>query len=167
MRLAVECFADHTVLRFLKEDCALSMLQDLHVYSQGEVVRAVLIQGLAEVGMVDEDPNKPHHRKRDETQLIAQGVDVDVRALGGRHLLIVKPDLERCYLKAVKRLKLETGFGGPSEMHAELSRGWQSRKHRDFAKELADLRAVSREKSIPCFVTELEDALRSLVSRTG
>ena len=128
MRLAVECFADHTVFRFLREHCGFTNLQALHAYSQGEVVKAVLVDGLAEVGMVDEDPNKSHHRKRDEAKLVTPGVDVEVRSLDGRHLSIVKPDLERCHLNAMNRLKLQTAFKGPSRKCTVSSRGGGSPK---------------------------------------
>ncbi|HEY2728634.1 MAG TPA: hypothetical protein VGK52_01760 [Polyangia bacterium] len=163
LRVAVECFADLDLLEFLRDHCDLPNLVDHHAYSQGEVVKAVFEKGRADVGIVDEDPNRSHHSLRDRMKIIRTGVDVDVHELGGRRLLVVKPELEKSFVRAMSRIKQESHFKTSSEMHRVLS-SQTSRQHDRFKAELMHLRDAYASKKIKNLVSELADALREVVS---
>jgi len=107
---AVECFADEDVVAFVREELHLD-IKRRHSFSQGEVIQDVFVRHLASIGMVDEDPGKSHHGLRDEMQRVFSGVQLDVRRRDARHLIIVKPELEDCFLDAMRRVGLESSLG--------------------------------------------------------
>lgn len=162
MRIAVECFADLTLLKFMRDQCGLPQLIDRHSYSQGEVVKAVFETGRADAGIVDEDPGKSHHRLRDNAHVIGRGIDVEVLELNHRRLFLVKPDLETCFIRGMKRVKESCSFNNASQMHRMLSTSSSRREHERFARDLGLLRDASARLSVPSLVSELEDGLRAL-----
>ena len=164
MRIAVECFADLSLLEFLRDSCGFKGLVDHHAYSQGEVIKAVFEKGRALAGIVDEDPGKPHHRLRDRTTLVRDGVDVEVRQLDGKYLFVVKPDLEVCFLRAFRKTKLSSRFDTASRMHRILGVSSSPREHRLFKEELGRLRDAGAKQNVPIFVSELEKGLREFVA---
>jgi hypothetical protein len=108
---AFECFADREVARFLRLACGLRF-KEIHAYSQGEVVNEVTERGRAIAGMVDEDPGRTHHRRRDAMAVISRTDDLEVRRGDNRHLVIVRPDLETCFLRSMDKLGLNCALGG-------------------------------------------------------
>lgn len=159
MRIAIECFADFTLLEFLRDTCGLKRLTDHHAHSQGEVIKAVFEKERAGAGIVDEDPGKSHHRLRDKTRLVRSGIDIEVRELDGKLLFVVKPNLEECFFRALARTKQASWFESPSRMHRILGVS-SSREHARFKDELGLLRDAGIRLHVPTFVSELESGLR-------
>jgi hypothetical protein len=98
---AFECFADQDVFLFLRDERKLTV-SGLHSYGQGAVVTSVLTKRRAVVGMVDEDPRSTHHRLRDQMQVILSTSSLELRMREDRYLIIVKPELEECFLRSMK-----------------------------------------------------------------
>jgi hypothetical protein len=158
--LAVECFADEDVVAFVRDELKLSVKR-LHSFSQGEVIKDVFLKNRAEIGIVDEDPGKTHHRLRDEMQVVSSTVDIEVRRRDGRHLIIIKPELEECFLRSMKRVGVDSKLpSNAGDLQAILNIGGDA-KHETFREELALLHRTSRKKKMASFVTDLEDVLRS------
>ncbi len=158
---AFECFADRDVLHFLRDDCRLP-LKPFHAYGQGEVVNAVLVKRTAEIGMVDEDPLTSHHSERDRTEIISTTRDLVVRRREDQHLIIVKPELEECFLRSVRVAGLTSKLPvRADELRAILNIPGHS-KHGVFREELKALFDESRRRKIQTFVTDLESAVRQL-----
>lgn len=161
--LAFECYADQDVCLFLKETLAFPFKRQ-HSYSQGEVINDLLKKGRADIGLVDEDPGASHRRGRDAMPVVATTTDVELRSRGDRHLFILKPNVERCFLKGVARLglpselpstasDLERRLAHPDNRHAD---------HKLFRRELELLHRESVSKKTPTFLTDLEHHLRQL-----
>ena len=163
MRIAVECFADFTLLEFLRDTCGIRALTDHHAHSQGEVIKAVFEKGRADAGIVDEDPGKSHHKLRDRTTLVRPGIDVDVQRLEGRFLFVVKPNLEVCFFRAMTRTKQSSWFKDASQMHRILGVS-SSREHPRFKEELRLLRDAGAKRNVPTFLSELEQGLKEIVA---
>lgn len=164
MRFAYECFADADVFFFLKTYCRLP-LDGFHGFGQGPVVEAVLVKGTAEIGMVDEDPLSSHHRERDRTQLVTESPSLQVRRRNDRHLLIVRPNLETCFLRSMRLVNLQSELGErPTDLHPVLNLPMHP-KHRIFRQQLEELHVRARERRVDTLVTELEDAVRNIVQR--
>jgi len=163
---AYECFADADVFRFLKESCRLP-LEGFHGFGQGPVVEAVLVKERAEIGMVDEDPLSSHHRERDRMESV-RGLEsplLEVRRRNERYLLIVRPDLETCFLHSMRLVDLRSDLGDqPADLGAFLNLP-RHPKHQLFRQELEALHARSRERRIATLVTELERAVRHIVQK--
>ncbi len=140
-------------------------LYKVHSGSQGDVINDVFIRRKAEIGMVDEDPGKSHHRLRDEMHVVESRRDVELRRREDRHLIIIKPELEECFLRSMKRVDLDTKLPKRAgDLQSVLNLPNQP-KHKAFQAELAQLYRTSREKNVPTFVTELADFLRMLLQR--
>jgi len=161
--LAFECYADEDVARFLGEHCHLP-LRRLHRYGQGQVVDAVLIRGVAAIGLVDEDPGKPHHGQRDRTTVVSETVDLIHRRKGDRHLFVVRPDLEECFLACTRRLGIVPRDLPQDARELRTLLGLhRHRTHEAFRRELASLHRESRSRAIATFVTDLETGLRAVL----
>lgn len=163
---AYECFADADVFRFLKETCQLP-LEGFHGFGQGPVVEAVLVKDRAEIGMVDEDPLSSHHRERDRMEAVREleSASLDVRRRNDRYLLIVRPDLEVCFLRSMRRVGLQSKLGDrPADLRTFLNLPRHPR-HQLFRQELEVLYSHSRERRIDTLVTDLERAVRSIMRR--
>ncbi len=161
--LAFECYADQDVYLFLKESLAFPFKRQ-HSYSQGEVINDLLQKGRADIGLVDEDPGASHHRSRDAMPVVATTTDVELRSQGDRHLFILKPNLERCFLKAVARLGLPSGLpSDASDLERRLAH--PDNRHADHKLFRLELGLVHREsvtKKTATFLTDLEHHLRQL-----
>ncbi|MGH7150887.1 MAG: hypothetical protein ACREIU_09320, partial [Planctomycetota bacterium] len=152
-RVAIECFADEDLIHVLARVCGLP-LKGLHRFGQGQVVEAVFERGTAEIGIVDEDPDKPHHRTRDATEVAGQTEHVAWRRRGDRHLFLIRPDLETCFLRSWSR------FGGtpkglperPADLQRLLNRPPPFAAHEAFRRALAALREESRRRRATSFV---------------
>jgi hypothetical protein len=159
---AYECYADEDVFRFLRDGCKLP-LRSFHGFGQGEVINAVLVRQTAEIGMVDEDPFSSHHRHRDNTQVVSTTTDLIVRRQGNRHLIIVRPDLEECFLRSMSRVNIDSVLPHrASERRASLNNS-SSAKHMVFREELAALHRESKARNVGTFVTDLEAIIRGLL----
>lgn len=159
---AYECYADDDVFHFLKDECKLS-LRSFHGFGQGEVVNAVFVRQTADIGMVDEDPFSSHHSQRDKAQLVSETNDLALCRQGNRHLIIVKPDLEECFLRSMQRVRLDSKLPRRAgELRALLNLPNQA-KHKLFLEELVALHRESKTRKIGTFVTELENILRGLL----
>jgi hypothetical protein len=62
----------------------------------------------ARLGLVDEDPLGTHHVLRDRLEVVSRSQSIEIRRSGERYLVVLRPDLERCFLASVKRLKCES-----------------------------------------------------------
>ncbi len=156
---AFECFADQDLFLVLRDACGLP-LDKRHSYSQGEVVNDVLVHGYARIGLVDEDPGRSHHRRRDSMAVVRRTDDVEHRSSGGRHLIVVRPDLEQCFLRGM----VAAGVQLPSQL-ANLERRLadsdpRRSAHVAFREELESLR--ERRGS---FVAEIERIVRSILEQ--
>jgi len=111
--------------------------------------------------MVDEDPHSSHHKLRDTMFLVRASDDLELRRRDQRHLIVVKPDLERCFLRSMKRVGLESSLPeDPEQLQAILNLP-NHPKHDVFRSELAELRDASRARNIGTLMTRLEDELRA------
>jgi len=146
-------------LEFLRDSCGLKGIVDHHAYSQGRVIEAVFEKAVADAGIVDEDPGRPHHRLRDQARVVKTGVDVDVLELRGKRLCVIKPDLEKCFIGAMKRVKAESWFQNAGRMHQILASS-ASREHKRFKDELELLRQIEVGKRMSALISELVAALK-------
>ena len=162
-RVAIECYADEDLVQVMAERGGLR-LRGLHRYGQGQVVDAVLVRGTADVGIVDEDPGKSHHPARDRTEVVEATEDVVWRRRGERHLFVIKPDLEACFLRSSKRIgrRPKDLPNEPAELQRMLNRPRPSAEHAAFRRELAILRDDSDRKGKTTFVAELERMIRAI-----
>ena len=134
----------------------------LHSFSQGEVINDVFLRQKAEIGIVDEDPGKTHHKLRDTMQVVLSKADLELRRREGRHLVIIKPELEDCFLRSMKRIDVESELPSDArDLQAILNIGG-NKKHETFRQELALLHRASQRKKQASFVTDLENVLRSI-----
>lgn len=144
---AYKCYADKDVFLFLKEERGLP-IEGLHGFGAGEVVNEVLIRGRADIGMVDEDPLSSHHAQRDEPQLVSTTENLMVRRRRDRYLLIVKPELEECFLRSVRLVGLESRLPNrPADLRALLGIP-NNPKHRAFREELSSLYRESKARRV-------------------
>lgn len=158
---AYECFADEDVFRFLR-DALHFPIRSLHAFGQGPVVHELLVSQRADIGMVDEDPLSSHHRQRDTTEVVSTSDDIMHRRRGDRHLIILRPALEECFLRSVKRAGLESGLPSrPAELRTLLNIPGH-RVHQRFREELRALHRESQARSVRTLVTELEAVLRRI-----
>jgi hypothetical protein len=159
---AYECYADEDVFYFLRDDCRLP-IRHLHGYGQGDVVNAVFVNHTADVGMVDEDPFSSHHSQRDKAQLVSETNDLALCRQGNRHLIIVKPDLEECFLRSMQRVRLDSKLPRRAgELRAILNLPNHA-KHKIFREELVALHRESKARNVGTFVTDLEAIIRGLL----
>ena len=127
------------------------------------MINDVFVKHRAEFGMVDEDPGKSHHQLRDQMHVVESRRDVELRRREGRHLIVIKPELEECFLRSMKRAGLDTELAlNVRDLQAILNLP-DHPKHRVFRAELARLYRTSRQKNVATFVTDLADVLRGLV----
>ena len=162
MVFAYECYADEDIFRFLRDECKLP-LRGFHGFGQGEVINAVLVKQTAEIGMVDEDPFSSHHRQRDNTQVVSTTTDLIARRQGNRHLIIVRPDLEECFLRSMSRVNIESVLPRRAGELRSILNIPHHPKHQKFREELGALYRASKARPVETFVTELEKIVRDLL----
>jgi hypothetical protein len=162
MRLtcAFECYADQDLVLFLREECNLA-LDARHSFGQGEVINDLLKKAVADFGIVDEDPNSSHHPLRDQMRVVWKTDNLELRERSGRHLIIVKPELEDCFLAGVRRVKLESTLPSKPKDLQRLLNIPGHLAHSVFRQELRDMHRAARERKVPTLVTDLEDAVRT------
>ena len=145
----------------MRDDCKLP-LDHFHGFGKGEVVNEVLVRRRADVGMVDEDPMSSHHARRDAMELVSETNDTQLRRSKDRHVIVIKPNLEQCFLRSMKRVELESTLGErPQDLRARLNLPKHS-AHKDFRRDLSTLYQVSRARKVATFIIELEEILRKL-----
>lgn len=159
---AFECYADEDIFIFLRDQRRLP-LRKFHGFGQGEVVNALLIRETAEIGMVDEDPGRSHHRERDNTVVVETTTELQMRRRGGRHLILLRPTLEECFLRGMRTLQLASRLPTrESDLHAILNVPNRA-KHAQFREELEILYEESRGRRLETFITKLEDVVQPLI----
>ena len=146
----------------LRDHCRLPLVR-LHSFSQGEVINDLLVRRRVGIGMVDEDPGRSHHRLRDTMQLELENEDIEVRKRDGRHLLVLKPDLEQCFLRSIRRLHAESALPAAAPALRAILNLPNHPKHVTFRQELAQVRELGRSQGVATFVTRLEDAVGEVV----
>jgi hypothetical protein len=158
---AYECYADQDVFEFLKQERP-GTLKGLHSFGQGEVVNDVFIKGKAQVGMVDEDPGKPHHPHRERVRVISRSDDIEVRRdKSGRCLILLIPALEECFLRSWNGVGLsKLPFDAP-ELRRRLNTPGGA-CHQEFRRDLRALHERSVETKRLCFTTELVRVVHDL-----
>lgn len=162
VKLAYECFADGDVVALLQGTCGLP-LEGRHARSQGNVVN-LLRDGHVRIGLVDEDPQGPHHRFRDVMPVVTSTSDVEWRRLADRHLLIVKPELEPCLLRSFQRLQFRSSLPKtPRELHGLLNVP-NPRQHAVLRRELAVAHAQARDGGVTSLTIELERIVREILA---
>ncbi len=160
--LAFECYADGDVIDFLLGDCRIP-LKRFHAYGQGEVVNAVFVRKRANVGLVDEDPLSSHHRERDKTSLVRDASNLQLRRQGDRFLILLRPDLEACFLRGVSVLGMTSKLPARApDLHGVLNVPNTS-KHDLFRAELRQMHEQSKRRNISTFIAELEGMVCELL----
>jgi hypothetical protein len=163
IRFAFECYADQDVVMVLRDECQLP-LKRRHSFGQGDVVNDLLRSDQAEIGMVDEDPLSSHHPLRDKMHVEQTTEDVEIRRRQGKRLVILKPDLEECFIRSMKRVGVPlTVARNAKELH-EILNIPNHPKHAEFREQLRELLDASRAKHVPAFITDLEQAVRTSIS---
>jgi hypothetical protein len=139
-------------------------IESRHSGSQGDVINN-LKRGLAEIGMVDEDPGSTHHSMRSQMQTVTKSEDLEHRVKGDRHLIIVKPDLESCFLRTAGRIKMETGLpGGWKDLHRILAVQQDKKAHEAFRNALRSCYEHFKSSRRENFVSELVRITKELTS---
>lgn len=159
---AFECYADENVYRFLREYCALPLVAR-HEFGQGPIVTGVFVKRTVDIGLVDEDPGRPHHSERDRAELISRSANVEYRRYGGNHLIIVRPALEECFLRSMRVANLQTELPMKAvELRGLLGqpRGGQ---HTRFYADLVRLHETSRAEQLTTVVGEIEGLVRTIL----
>ncbi len=106
--------------------------------------------------MVDEDPGSSHHPLRDQMEVIHRTDDLEIRRRSGRHLIILKPELEDCFLRSMRRASLKTNLPlNPKELQKLLNLP-KHPAHKTFREELSELYKVATAQRINTFITDLE-----------
>lgn len=160
--VAFECFADQDLFLFLKDVAGLP-IRKRHSYSQGEVINDLLERDLADIAIVDEDPGASHHRLRDSLPVVETSGDIEIRARGAKSIVIVRPDLEKCFLRGMGRLNLKSDLTrAAGDLHRRLAQSNSLHAdHRTFREDLARLRQAAHERRTHSFVTAIEAHVRS------
>ena len=165
---AWECFADTDVARCLLIECGLDFHidpADSHAHCQGNVVNHLFHEGKASFGMVDEDPKRSHHSTRDILTFVYRGAYLDWGVFEDKYLIVLKPELERCFLESMKTVELCSAMAkDPKTINEALGKRdhpW----HKIFSDELALLYRKSQDTKTVTFITELEDAVREILRR--
>ena len=162
LTFAYECYADGDVFLFLRDHCKLP-IKKLHSYSQGEVINDLLVRNRAEVGMVDEDPLSSHHKLRDQMQVVEGNDDLELRIKQDQHLIIVKPELEECFVKSMKRVRLDSKLPAQAKELQRILSVPNRSQHEVFREELTMLYRESKAQNVQTFVTRIEAVLRRLL----
>ena len=158
---AFECFADGDVFLVLRDSCQLPIAKR-HAGSQGEVVNAV-IQGRAQIGMVDEDPMSTHHGARERMKLIHISQDIDLREQSERHLIVIKPELEECFLRSASLVDFKSTLSPHAgELRRRLGRE-RSKDHEAFRRELLEVHRLGKERRVRTFIEEIVELLRKVL----
>lgn len=96
-------------------------------------------------------------------EVIHRTEDLEIRRKSGRHLIILKPELEDCFLRSAKRIGLVTRLpANPKEMQKVLNLP-NHPSHQIFRDELSELHTIATAKKIGTFITDLESLVRTLV----
>lgn len=161
-RIAFECYADAVLFQFLRTHCRADLLP-FHAYGQGEVVNAVLVRRTCVVGLVDEDPGATHHRERDKANVVSATEWLELRSRGQRHLVIVKPNLERCFLGPLRIAGIESELPQDFAELQALLNVERSPKHAVFRRELDHLLEVSRARKRSTLATNILELLEPLL----
>src|SRR3954468_7823478 len=159
-RLAFECCADENLFRFLRGACKFS-IEPFHAFGQGEVINSVLVKRTCHIGIVDEDPRGTRHRERDRARIVRQASSLEVRSNEAGSIIIIKPDLEHCFLRSLKLAGMSSALPARAEdIHGILNIP-NTAKHRIFEQEFQSLYELSKERRISTLPTELEEAMGS------
>lgn len=161
LTFAYECYADEDIVAFLRDHCRLP-LRKRHSYGQGEVVNDLFRNARADVGMVDEDPGSSHHPLRDKAHVDQRTQDLEVRRRSGRHLIILKPELEECFIRSMTRAGLPVTIAQTPKALQELLNIPDHSSHREFRQQLRLLHERAIAKKVPTFITDLERIVRGL-----
>jgi hypothetical protein len=130
--------------------------------SQGEVINDLLNRDRAQIGLVDEDPRSSHHRRRDGMRIVDDGDFVQLRVDKGKHLFLLKPNLEECFLRSMKEANIPSALGESfQEVHRKLG-AKRSQAHKLFSEELKKMDAQSRNRT---FLNELEKLLTEVLRK--
>lgn len=158
---AYECYADEDIILVLRDRFNIA-LRKRHSGNQGEVINDLLKSSLADIGMVDEDPGSSHHRLRDQMQVVHTTGDIEVRRMSGRHLIILKPELEDCFVNSMRRAALTTKLpSDPKDLQKVLNLPSHP-SHKIFRDELGELHRVATARKVNTFITDLESIIRRL-----
>ncbi len=157
---AFECYADQDVVLVLREECQLP-LQKRHSFGQGEVINDLLRNDRAEIGMVDEDPLSSHHPLRDTMHVEEVTPDVEHRRRSKKHLIILKPELEECFIRSMRRAGVDLTVAGNAKDLQKVLNIPNHPKHAEFRQQLRDLRQAAETKHVPTFITDLERIVRA------
>ena len=164
MIFAYECFADKDVFITLRNECNLP-LRAYHRSGQGQVINALFVEKKANIGMVDEDPSGAHHRLRDRASLVKKTSFLEVRKFEGRHLIILKPELEECFQKSMGITGLSSTLPRPKELRPLLGTP-DHHYHLEFQKELTTLYEISRDQNISTFITDLVEVIQDILKES-
>lgn len=161
MIVAYECYADEDVFRFLRDQRRLA-ITGFHAFGQGEVVNAVQ-KRRADIGIVDEDPLASHHGQRDRGAIVKETENPIVRRHGEGHLIVVKPELEPCFLRSTRLVRFDSSLPDRADLLRAALGVPNAAKHRLFRSELAAVYEASVGRGVRTLPVDLEEAVRSLL----
>jgi len=99
---AFECFADEDIWHILVNECGLP-LRKRHSESKGRVVTDTLRNFRAHLGLVDQDPGAVPPESLQQAKRVQFEGDVELRTLRDHYVLILRPRLEDCFMKGMRR----------------------------------------------------------------
>ncbi len=96
-------------------------------------------------------------------EVIHTTADLEVRRKSGRHLIIVKPELEDRFLWSMRRAALQPKLPShPKELQTLLNLP-KHPAHRLFREGLSELHKVATAQKISTFITDLERIIQTLL----
>ncbi len=98
--------------------------------------------------------------------VISSTPNLEVRRDGNRFLLIVKPELEPCFLRSVKLVGLESELPTDARRLQAVLNLPRHPKHERFREELKQLYDESRRLKVRTVMTELFEAIRAVPMQT-
>ncbi len=92
--------------------------------------------------------------------------DLEVRKDKGQHLIVVRPELEECFFRSMKRINLKSELSDrPEDLRRILGApNREHPKHKAFRRELKDLYERAKSKRTPSFILDLEKIVRGQLS---
>jgi hypothetical protein len=109
--------------------------------------------------MVAQDPGRPHQSARDTAPVRKSYDFTEVRVIDDRTLIIVKPELEECFVECMAKVGLPSSLGNDASRLRTILGTEKGEVHKVFRGELKSLFERSRHLGISTFVTEIDDTL--------
>ena len=89
--------------------------------------------------------------------------DLELRRKESRHLIILKPALEECFLRSMKRANIPSQLPQQANELQALLNIKDHPKHKVFQDELSQMYQISKSQRVETFIVSLEDVIRGLL----